>query len=94
MGDFQLSKDRTLCFRALGRLREVVCRSGSCWVTQAGDAADHLLGAGETLRLRRRGLVVVWAIEDSVVAFGRPRSAADEVAAACRHTDQARLAQA
>lgn len=40
-------------------------RDGRVWVTQAGDPEDHVLHAGESFRTRKRGLVVVQALESS-----------------------------
>ena len=40
----------------------VRCVSGRCWLTQAGDSADHDLRAGDERLLQARGRVVVQAI--------------------------------
>jgi hypothetical protein len=38
--------------------------SGRMWVTQEGDARDHLLVPGKAFRTLSRGSVVVWAVTD------------------------------
>lgn len=38
------------------------CREGQVWLTREGDGKDHILAAGETLRLDQPGLVVVQAL--------------------------------
>ncbi|BDG10559.1 DUF2917 domain-containing protein [Anaeromyxobacter paludicola] len=48
----------------------VRCESGELLVTQAGDPRDHVLQAGQEVRLRSRGLVVAWALADSVLIAG------------------------
>ena len=43
-------------------------REGLLWITQTGDPKDHLLGAGESFHTDARGLLVVQALEPSVVS--------------------------
>lgn len=38
------------------------CLEGSVWLTREGDASDHVLQAGEALRMEGPGLVVVQAL--------------------------------
>lgn len=45
----------------------VTCLSGTCWLTQEGDALDHLLGAGMAHTVNGRGLAIVQAFSDCVV---------------------------
>lgn len=40
---------------------------GTAWVTEEGDAQDHVLRAGEAHRVQGRGLVVIEAVEDTVL---------------------------
>ena len=42
-------------------------RQGRLWITQTGDPVDHILGAGESFRTRAAGLLVVQALEPSVL---------------------------
>ncbi len=37
----------------------VMCTGGTLWLTQPGDPHDHLLKAGQSLSLNRRGVVLV-----------------------------------
>jgi hypothetical protein len=72
----ELAKDTTLALRpGPGGLR-VRSHRGTMLVTQAGDPLDHVLEEGGMAELGRRGLVVVWALSDAVVAVeGRGRTA-------------------
>lgn len=42
---------------------QVQCLRGAIWITQHDDKDDHLIGAGDSLRLDRAGLVLVHAVE-------------------------------
>jgi hypothetical protein len=58
----------------------VTCLSGTCWLTQEGDALDHLLGAGMSHTVTGRGLTILQAFNDCIVelpvdAVGRSRRA-------------------
>ncbi len=44
--------------------------AGEIWVTQEGDLADYVLGAGERMELQRDGLAVLQALADTRVAIG------------------------
>lgn len=48
----------------------VSVQAGEIWVTQEGDRADYVLGAGERLVLQRDGLAVLQALADARVAIG------------------------
>jgi hypothetical protein len=45
----------------------VTCVRGTCWLTQEGDALDHLLGAGMAHRVTARGLTLIQAFSECVV---------------------------
>lgn len=45
----------------------VACLSGTCWLTQEGDALDHLLGAGMAHTVTMRGLAIIQAFNDCIV---------------------------
>ena len=45
----------------------VTCLSGTCWLTQEGDALDHLLGAGMSHTVTGRGLTILQAFNDCIV---------------------------
>jgi predicted xylose isomerase-like sugar epimerase len=38
---------------------------GALWITQAGDAVDHVLEAGSSLKLDRNGVSLVCAVTDA-----------------------------
>lgn len=39
----------------------VLCHSGSCWLTQAGDSRDHILRNGHSVEIHSRGQVLLFA---------------------------------
>ncbi len=45
----------------------VTCLHGTCWLTQEGDALDHLLGAGMAHQVTTRGLTIIQAFNDCIV---------------------------
>lgn len=56
---------------------EVSCRSGVLWITQDGDRDDVVLSAGESLRIGRNGLTLIYACKDAALRIdsakaGRP----------------------
>ena len=64
--------------RGAGRGGAPVCvrvQRGTAWVTEEGDAADHVLRAGEVYCVHGGGLVVIEAVEDAVLVV-RPRGRA------------------
>ncbi|KAB2911362.1 MAG: DUF2917 domain-containing protein [Hyphomicrobiaceae bacterium] len=61
--------------RSVTRIEEgegvaVTCCKGAIWITQANDARDVVLEAGESFVLDRPGLALVFAIADSAVILG------------------------
>ena len=46
-----------------GKLRglRIVCLDGRCWLTQAGDNRDHILGRDDSFTVRSNGKVVITA---------------------------------
>ena len=44
---------------------KILCRSGSCWITQERDLKDYLLGDKGDFTINRDGLVVVQALTDT-----------------------------
>jgi Protein of unknown function (DUF2917) len=65
-------------FRIEGDSRGVtiLCRSGSCWITQEGDPRDYYLGHEKSFTINQEGLVVVQALADTdiVIASDRRKS--------------------
>ena len=45
----------------------VTCVRGTCWLTQEGDALDHLLGTGMGHQVATRGLTLIQAFSECVV---------------------------
>jgi hypothetical protein len=39
----------------------IVCRAGTCWLTQTGDARDHILRGGHQFQVRAKGQLVLYA---------------------------------
>ena len=52
-----------------GRGTLVRCLFGSVWLTQDGDPRDIMLGAGDTFRLDRDGVAIVYATDDASLTF-------------------------
>lgn len=63
--DMQMLKGELVTFDVDRPGVRIRCRSGRVWVTQAGDSRDYLLAAGQQVALRRRGRVVITALEES-----------------------------
>lgn len=40
---------------------KIICRSGTCWITQTGDPRDYILHRGRYLDVRSKGQLVVCA---------------------------------
>jgi len=51
----------------------VRCLEGLVWITQDGDRADHVVGAGDSFRVDRDGSVIVQATRPARVAIESPR---------------------
>jgi DUF2917 family protein len=75
---WQLARDATLRLPPARGGILVRAERGTVLVTQAGDPEDHVLGAGEEVRLPPGGLAVAWALTPSVLAV---RDALSELAA-------------
>ena len=41
----------------------IVCREGRCWITQAGDSRDHILGVGDRFVVNSSGKLIISATE-------------------------------
>lgn len=50
----------------------VRCLDGLVWITQDGDRADHVVGAGDSFRVDRDGTVVVQATRPARLAIESP----------------------
>jgi hypothetical protein len=49
---------------------EITCVGGAIWVTQERDVRDWILLAGQSVRLERAGLAVVYAFKDALITAG------------------------
>ncbi len=58
----------------------ITALKGSVWITQDGDAVDHVLSAGESYRVGGDAQVVVAALTVASVSIDRARSARGPVA--------------
>lgn len=56
-----------------GRGALLYVREGEVWLTQEGDTKDYVLGAGESLRLERDGVALVYSFRRSVLGMTRRR---------------------
>jgi len=41
----------------------IVCREGRCWITQAGDSRDHILGIGDKFVVNSSRQLIITATE-------------------------------
>lgn len=51
---------------------QILVLMGCVWVTQEGDARDHVLSTGEAMVLSKTGLALVMALEGSMVSVVKP----------------------
>ncbi len=58
-GEFCLPEKETVAFSGNRKGRRIAVTQGSVWLTQAGDAEDYILAAGQSLRITRAGVVLV-----------------------------------
>lgn len=65
---WRLPADTTLRVEAGRRGVELRCEAGTLVVTRAGDLEDHVLEAGDRIRLWRRDMAVVWALRAAVAS--------------------------
>jgi hypothetical protein len=70
MGERRLGLDATLRLAPGRRGLALRVNEGCVLVTQQGDELDHVLEAGDEVRLPGRGVVVAWALTPSRVAVG------------------------
>ena len=64
----------TLCSAPLRKGGVVICRAGIVWLTQTGDARDHVLSSGQTYRATHAGKVVITALEDAIITHSAGRT--------------------
>ena len=66
--EVQMPRNSLLRVDGHGRGIKIICRSGSCWVTQEGDLKDYFLENKQDLTVNRYGLIVVQALTDTEIA--------------------------
>ena len=67
--EVQMPRNSFLRVEGDNRGTKIVCRSGSCWITQEGDLKDYLLGSERDFTVLRDGLIVVQALTDAEIAL-------------------------
>lgn len=71
---WRIARDATLRVKPGRGGLELRCEAGTLVVTRAGDPEDHVLEAGDRIRVVPRDQAVVWALSDaaaSAVPLGR-----------------------
>jgi Protein of unknown function (DUF2917) len=53
-----------------GKGLQITSVAGTVWVTQANDPRDIILGRGRSFILDRKGLAVVYALNDAAIVVG------------------------
>ena len=66
--EVQMPRNSFLRVEGDSRGTKIVCRSGSCWITQKGDLKDYLLESERDFIVHRDGLIVVQALTDTEIA--------------------------
>jgi hypothetical protein len=66
--DVQMPRNSFLRVEGDSRGTKILCRSGSCWITQEGDLKDYLLESERDFTVHRDGLIVVQALTDTKIA--------------------------
>ena len=56
----------------------IVTRVGTVWVTEEGEARDHVVDAGDTLVVARPGRTVVQALKPAWISLADGRGAAND----------------
>ena len=64
---YQMPANSLLPVEGDGRGIKILCRSGSCWITQERDLKDYPLGDKGGFTINRGGLVVVQALTDTEI---------------------------
>jgi hypothetical protein len=56
----------------------ILTRSGTVWVTEEGNAKDHIVAAGDTLIVAHPGRTVVQALKAAWISIGSAAAAAND----------------
>jgi Protein of unknown function (DUF2917) len=65
--EVQMPRNSFLRVEGDSRGIKILCRSGSCWITQERDLKGYLLGNKGDFTINRDGLVVVQALTDTEI---------------------------
>jgi Protein of unknown function (DUF2917) len=65
--EVQMPANSLLRVEGNSRGTKILCRFGSCWITQERDLKDYLLGNKGDFTINRDGLVVVQALTDTEI---------------------------
>jgi hypothetical protein len=70
-GSMQLARG---AFARVGGARGMLVRvhQGELWITQEGDPRDYVVGAGQSFRVGRHGVVLACALRSSTVSLVAP----------------------
>ncbi|MEQ1880553.1 MAG: DUF2917 domain-containing protein [Burkholderiales bacterium] len=66
-----IPKHRSVPIRS-GPGTQMLVLTGCVWVTQEGDGKDYILASGDAMAVRKTGLTLVMALEDSTVSLAVP----------------------
>ena len=58
-----LNKQELIDFGEDLRGVSITCREGRCWITQAGDNRDHILGVDDRFMINTSGQLIITATE-------------------------------
>jgi hypothetical protein len=71
--EVQLAANSFLRIESDSRGIIILCRSGSCWITQEGDPRDYYLRDERSFTTHQEGLVVVQALADTDIIISPDR---------------------
>ncbi len=69
-----LAKNELITFEGDARNLTLTCLNGTVWLTQRNDPTDHIIQTGASVRVNRKGRVVVIALNASNLTLAAPRA--------------------